>query len=60
MRNNLHQTFRFTRATIVTGFICSVAIPLGIYTFCYVEDVSYSFLFKRELIIMKLIFFLYI
>ncbi|CAB4374781.1 unnamed protein product [Rhizophagus irregularis] len=42
MRNNLHQTFRFTRATIVTGFICSVAIPLGIYTFCYVEDYKWD------------------
>ncbi|GES91320.1 NADH-ubiquinone oxidoreductase subunit [Rhizophagus clarus] len=42
MRGNLHQTFRWTRTTMISGFICSVAIPLGIYAFCYAEDYKWD------------------
>jgi hypothetical protein len=42
MRTNLHRNFRWTRTTIVTGFICSVAIPVGIYAFCWTEDLKWD------------------
>jgi len=42
MRANVHRNFRWTRTTIIPGFICSVAIPLGIYAFCCVEDYKWD------------------